>query len=444
MSQFPGSPTSKLRRKPARTDSIENVGIWNPDRILDCATIKISKGIVEKITPSTASIKPTRILIPIGVDAQVHLRVLGQKEKARPETELRAAVAGGYGAVLSMPNTRPVIDTVETLKQAFAELESAEAEYGVKVLHSAAITKGQLGDELVDFQALAAAGIAAFTDDGRGVESTPLMEQAFAQLEKLNIPLLQHAEMPGHGGVLAPGPVQSSLGVRPYFEEAEVDMVERDLAALAKFPKARYHVLHVSSRGCLPLIEEARRKGLNVTAEVSPHHLWFSVDEIDPSNSSFKMNPPIRSHDDRLALQKALVEGAIDFVATDHAPHEAPAKGEDFARAAFGTLGLETALPVLMEMYLDKKISAERLVQVFAEKPARFLGMDQTWGSIREKQPFRAVLVDLEKPMPQLQLGSYESQSQNSAFHGVKFRTSIVEVYNDAGQWEIVPGSDRA
>jgi dihydroorotase len=437
MSPSAESTRSKVNKRHAPASEIKEVAIWNADGLVDCATVYLKNGLVEKITPIASSEKPSRVLIPIGVDAQVHLRVLGQTEKAIPETELRAAVAGGYGAVLSMPNTRPVIDTVETLKQALAELASAEARYGVKVLHSAAITMGQLGNELVDFEALASAGIAAFTDDGRGVESNQLMEQAFEHLEKLGLPLLQHAEMPGHGGILAPGPVQEQLGVRPYFEEAEVDMVERDLAALEKFPKARYHVLHVSSRGCLPLIEKARKNGLKVTAEVSPHHLWFSVDEINPTNSSFKMNPPIRSNEDRVGLQKALAEGKIDFVATDHAPHEAPAKGEDFSRAAFGTLGLETALPVLMELYLDKKLTAQRVVQVFAERPARFLGLDQSWGAIRVGQPFRAVLVDLNQSGPAWNEGSFESQSQNSAFHGVRFRTSIVEVFNDAGHWTV-------
>lgn len=360
-------------------------------------------------------------LIPAGVDPQVHMRVPGQPHKETARTCLRSALHGGVGALLTMPNTKPVIDEATVVKQADDEIKAVRAEYPVSVLVSAALSLGQRGQATVDFRAMMGAGIRFFTDDGVGVASDDLMRDIFRAGQELGFTVLQHAEIPGHGGVLAPSPVQASLGIKAYDEKAEVDMVDRDLRLLEEFPGARYHVLHVSCRSTVEKVAAAKRRGLRVTCEVSPHHLFFAGDDIDAANSSFKMNPPLRSPEDRDFLKRALQDGSIDFVATDHAPHEPEMKTVNFKTAAFGTVGLDTALPVLWTLVQRGELSAQRMVEVFSRKPAEFLGLATAtdgFGDIAVGRPLRAALFEsLPAPRP---WGPEElfSLSKNSCFIG--------------------------
>jgi dihydroorotase len=274
------------------------------------------------------------------------------------------------------------------------ELCEAEKQTGVRAYLSAAITKDMKGQEPVDYQALAQWGVKAFTDDGVGVVKDELMEAVFQASSVTGLPVLQHAEYPGHGGVLAAGPVQEKIGSKPYPAAAEADMVARDLKLLAKYPKARYHVLHVSASETLELVADAKKRGLPVTCEVSPHHLWFSSHDIDEHNSAFKMNPPLRSPKDREALRQGLKSGLVDFVATDHAPHESTAKTENFKTAAFGTTGLETSLRVLLSLWKEGLLTPQDVVRCFAKKPAEFMGIADEFGNIEKDRPFKAVLVN--------------------------------------------------
>ena len=229
-----------------------------------------------------------------------------------------------------MPNTKPVLDSVETCRLAERELAAAELQTGVKAFLSAAMTIGQDGRTVVDMAALKEIGVKAFTDDGRGVQRDGIMAEVFARASEVGLPVLQHAEMPGHGGVLAPGPTQKKLGIKDYPPELEADMVRRDLELLESYPRAHYHLLHTSSGLSLDLIKEYKAKGLKVTAEVTPHHLFFTSGDIPEGNSDFKMNPPLRDASDREALCRALADGTLDFTATDHAPHEAAKKNRGF------------------------------------------------------------------------------------------------------------------
>jgi len=376
------------------------------------------------------------VLMPAGVDAQVHLRVPGQPQKETPFTGLFAAVAGGYGAILTMPNTNPVLDNPETLKLAQNQMADAEELTGVKVLYSAALSVGQNGEQLVDIETLANMGIAAFTDDGKGIESDLLMKRGFERVARTGLPFLQHAEMPGHGGVLAPSSVQQQLQAPAYPADAEVEMVRRDIELLQNIPDARYHVLHVSSKDTVKLIAMAKEAGLKVSGEVSPHHLFFTGDDISPSDPAFKMNPPLRSKEDREELVAALQRGDLDFVATDHAPHEATAKQKGFLAAPFGTTGMETALRVLINLYQQKKLTAERLVQVFSTRPAEFLKIDNEYGSLAAGRSFQAVLVDVEaKPTP---IGdrNFESLSTNNCFRGQLLAGEIKCVFLGSHIWQ--------
>jgi dihydroorotase len=273
-------------------------------------------------------------------------------------------------------------------------------------------------DELTDFEALVQAGVRAFTNDGLGVLKDHVMDDAFARLERLQVPLLQHAEFLGHGGSLAPSSVQRAVGAKPYPSDLEWKMVERDIQSLRKFPKARYHVLHVSSRHTLDFVRQAKSEGLRVTAEVTPHHLFFNSEQIDPNNKSFKMNPPIRSEEDRLALWAALADGTIDFVSTDHAPHEASMKNSSFDSCAFGTLGMETTLGVLIDGMRKGLINHERFVEVWAEKPARFLKLPEEHGDLKVGQRFHGILIDMEQAPVPLYADDFASLSKNSCFIG--------------------------
>jgi dihydroorotase len=242
--------------------------------------------------------------------------------------------------------------------------------------------------------------------------------------------LLQHAEFLGHGGSLAPGPVQAKVGATPYPDEPEWKMVERDLRELERHPKARYHVLHVSSRKSLELVKEGRKKGLRVSCEVTPHHLFFNTETIDGSNLSFKMNPPIRSPEDQKALWEGLESGDIDFVATDHAPHEAVMKIGSFDKAAFGTLGLESTLGVLIHGFKRGMIRPMRFVEVWASKPAEFLRLPKGHGSFQADSPFHAVWVDVHAPATDYTEESISSLSKNSCFIGSKLPGKVLGAFH--------------
>lgn len=417
---------------------IENVDIWTDREVLDSAQVLVKEGRLVAFghkVPGAADVERIDggrcVLMPAGVDAQTHLRVPGQAQKETPETGLTAALKGGYCAVLTMPNTKPTVDSAEVLKLGQNELRPWEEETGVHVFWSAAITRNLNSDELTSFEDLVRAGVRAFTNDGLGVMSDDVMGSAFATLENLGVPLLQHAEMVGHGGTLAPGPIQVRTGAAPYPDEPEWRMVERDLNELRKYPAARYHVLHVSSRKTLELVKAARREGLKVTAEVTPHHLWFNTQTICEDNTSFKMNPPIRSPEDQDALWTALAQGELDFVATDHAPHERTMKTGSFDSVAFGTLGLETTMSVLIDGYLNKRLTPKRFVEVFATKPAEFLRLPAGLGRFQVDAPFHGVWVDIHAPVHVYREEGISSLSKNSCFIGAQLPGRILGAFHE-------------
>lgn len=427
-----------LQKRLLRSYAIENVEVWTEQAVLPHSRVIVEDGRLVDFGPDAKERPgfPTingegKVLMPAGVDAQVHLRVPGQGHKETPETGLKAALRGGYCALLTMPNTQPTIDSVEVLEQGRAEVRPYEQEFGVQVFWSAAITKKLNSDDWTDYQALAQAGVRAFTNDGLGVGSDHVMEEAFRRIENLNLPLLQHAEFLGHGGSLAPGPVQEKVGAAPYPDEPEWKMVERDIRELKKHPQARYHVLHVSSRRTLDFVREGRKQGLLVSAEVSPHHLFFNTETIVADNNSFKMNPPIRSREDQMALWKALRDGDVDFVATDHAPHEDLMKTGGFDKVAFGTLGLETTLPVLIWGLNEGFLTPQRFVEVWATRPARFLGLPPGLGRFDLNAPFHAVWLDVKAPASVYTVDKISSLSKNSCFLGTRLPGQILGSFHE-------------
>lgn len=425
-------------KKSSRSYVIENVEIWTAGGIRKNQKVWVENGLLREIDDQVhadSSIMPIdghgKVLMPAGVDAQTHLRVPGQGHKELPQTGLLAALKGGYCAVLTMPNTQPTIDCVEVLNEGQNQVLPYEKKYGVHVFWTASITLQLDSDKPTNFAELVHAGVRAFTNDGLGVSSDEVMDKAFSELEKLGVPLLQHAEFLGHGGTLAPGSVQRKVGAAPYPDEPEWKMVERDIRELRKHPGARYHVLHVSSHKTLDFVKQAKAQGLHVTAEVTPHHLFFNSETIDPDNTSFKMNPPIRAREDQEALWKALASGDLDFVATDHAPHEILMKAGHFDKVAFGTIGLETTLPVLLQGWKRGQLTAERLVEIFSTKPASFLRLPRGFGEFSTGAVFHAVIVDVNAPEHKYSDQDFSSLSKNSCFLGSSLPGKILGAFHE-------------
>jgi dihydroorotase len=318
------------------------------------------------------------LALPTGIDIQVHLRHPGQPHKESLEGGLASALIGGFDAVVTMPNTEPFLDNAEALSEAIASAEALATKYPVRIAFTASATQGMQGQTPTDIDSLAKAGAAAITDDGWGVKSGEAQAAIFEACARNNLLFQQHAEMPGHKGVATGSSFQRSHELPEYPRSAECEMIRRDLALLRKTPAARYHVLHVSTRESLEEIRKAKREGLRVTAEVTPHHLFFSSVDIPPESDErsayFKMNPPLFGAEDKAALRAALRDGTIDCVSTDHAPHEKDLKQKGWKLAPFGTRGLETALPALLTLVKEGELSLARLEEVFSSAPRKILG----------------------------------------------------------------------
>ncbi|CAN5654722.1 dihydroorotase [soil metagenome] len=416
--------------------TFRDIEVWTHEGMKPHCDVVLRDGRLVEIRPAAKPVvRKNRVaLMPAAVDTQVHMRTPGQWEKETPDTALLAALKGGVGALLTMPNTKPVLDTVEALDLAKAQVSAAESRFGVRVLYSVAGTDGQKGEKVAPLEDLVKAGAVAVTDDGKGVSNDGVQLEIFMRLQPLGIPFLQHAETLGAEGPLADGPVPRKQGLKPYSAKHETDMVARDLKLLEKAPNARYHLLHTSSGESVPLIEKAKAAGFKVTAEVSPHHLYFSSDDIDEGNTSFKMNPPIRSNADREALIDGLASGAIDWVATDHAPHEMSTKTKPFADASFGTLGLETMVPVILDLVQKRRLTPARAVQVMSTAPAKFLGLSESYGHLRVGAPMRAILVNPDVAWT-VRAQEHSSLSKNTCFDGARLTGKVIAHVTPSGIW---------
>ncbi len=338
------------------------------------------------------SIPNAWVALPTGMDLQVHLRHPGQAQKETLAGGLESALYGGFDSIITMPNTNPFLDSPEALRAGIASAQTTLAQYPVRVGFTASATKGMQGQDPTDIAALARAGAVAITDDGWGVKSEDAQAAIFAACAESDLLFQQHAEVPGHKGVATRSAFQQNHELPEYPRTAEADMVRRDIALLRKNKGARYHILHISTRETLAEIRKAKSEGLKVTAEVTPHHLFFSSDQIppasDPRSTYFKFNPPIFTAEDKAALRAALRDGTIDCVSTDHAPHEQALKEKGWSIAPFGTRGLETALPALLSLVHAGELSLARLLEVFSSAPRRILQKDEF------RQPTGILFVD--------------------------------------------------
>lgn len=362
-----------------------------------------------------------KIVAPGFIDMHVHLREPGFEGKETIETGCAAAVAGGFTAVACMPNTAPAADNkiiLEYIKQRAREVGLA------RVYPVGAVTEGLNGEKLAPLNELVESGARGISDDGNPIKSARLLRYALEYIRHLNIPLIDHCEDPELAeGMVHEGRVGTALGLPGIPAAAEAIMVSRDVY-LAALTGGHVHIAHLSTADALEIIRQAKRKGIPVTAEVTPHHLLLTEEEVDGFNADAKMKPPLRTAEDRKALQEGLRDGTIDIIATDHAPHRSEEKGEGFYTAPFGVIGLETAVGVLLTGLVDRRmLSLERLVEAFSCAPARILNVPG--GTLEPGSPADITVLDLKKTWV-VDNKTFYSRGRNTPFNGWKLQGAPV------------------
>jgi len=350
------------------------------------------------------------VVAPAFVDPHVHLRTPGREEEETLASGTAAAAAGGYCAILAMPNTDPVTDSAATLGSL---VEKARAEAEIPVGFLAAITKGQAGRELTEMAELADHGAAGFSDDGLPVASAGLMRRAlqYGAVTGSRIALHCEEQTLSHGGQMHEGAVSAELGLTGYPSVAESLMVERDLA-LAAYERQPLHLLHLSAWESVQALRRARADGVNATAEVTPHHLCLTDEAVRSLDSNLKMNPPLRAESDRTALVEGLKDGTITAIATDHAPHARHEKDVPFEAAPFGVTGLETAFAAIYTHLVEPGVvPLEVVLERMSAGPARAYGLDEPRIGVGKRA--NLVLLDLSASY-QIAEDSFRSRSANS------------------------------
>ncbi len=402
---------------------ITAVRALDPSRGLDAVVdVVVEGGQITRIGPAAAQgvlgSESARVvdgsghwLLPAFVDLHAHLREPGQEYKEDIASGLRAAAAGGYAHVCVMPNTRPVNDN-----RAVTELMRSRAkELGGPGLHPiAAITMGQKGKDLTEMAELRDAGAVGVSDDGVCLMSSAVMRRALEYAKNFDLPVIQHAE--DHdltlGADMHEGEVSARLGLRGWPRAAEDVIVARDVI-LAEYVGARYHVAHVSTHGAIRIVREAKSRGIDVTCEVTPHHLLLTDASVIGYDTACKVNPPLREAEDVAALRAALADGTIDAIATDHAPHSALEKDCEFSEASPGMMGLELCFGLLHGLVGQDGLRLERLLDALSTRPARIAGLEPP--RLREGAVAEFVLVDPEARWTPRQK-PLETKSRNTPF----------------------------
>jgi dihydroorotase len=349
------------------------------------------------------------------IDMHVHLREPGFEHKETIASGTRSAARGGFTTIACMPNTRPVIDTVETVEYV---LNKAESEGIVRVLPYGCITKNELGRELTNFDALKKAGVIGFTDDGVGVQSAQMMKDAMAKAASIGLPIIAHCEDNTlvEGAWASEGAFSKKHGLKGIPNESEAIHVGRDVL-LSEATGAHYHVCHVSTEQSVRLIRHAKQFGIKVTAEVCPHHLLLSDEDIPGlDDANWKMNPPLRTPRDVQACIEGLVDGTIDIVVTDHAPHSKEEKAKGVELAPFGIVGFETAFPLLYTKFVATgEWTLQFLVEKMTSLPAKVFSLSQ--GELEVGKLADITIIDLDKEKP-VDPAEFASKGHNTPFIG--------------------------
>lgn len=371
------------------------------------------------------------------VDVHVHLRDPGQTAKETIETGTLAAAHGGFTTVGAMPNVDPVPDTPERVAAMVAR-NAAKAR--IHVAQYASITTGRTSEHLVDFEGVKRAGAFAVSNDGSGVQTAGTMYQAMLGAAKAGLPLAAHVEDDSlyQGGVMNAGPVAERLGLPGINNVSEAAQVARDVM-LAEASGVHYHVCHVSTAESLRVIRNAKAAGINVTCEVSPHHLLLTDEDITMDNPMLKMNPPLRSPKDRSAMVAGLLDGTIDMIATDHAPHTDAEKQGSMQTAAFGITGIETAFATMYTALVKSHLlSLSRLIELMSTRPAQLFGLKDA-GQLKVGAPADLAIIDLDHDY-EIKADQLLSKGHNSPFIGWHVYGNVLMTLVDG---QVVYGKDQ-
>lgn len=356
------------------------------------------------------------IVVPGLIDMHVHLREPGREDKETIETGTMAAIHGGITAVAAMPNTTPPADDISVIQY----ITSSARKYGwAKVFPIGAISKGRKGNELSEMGKLMEAGACGFSDDGQSVASAELLRHAFEYASMLNCSIMEHCEDPALGadGVMHEGYYSTMLGLCGIPSASEELIVMRDIA-LAELTDGRLHIAHVSTKKSVELIRAAKKRGVKVTAEVAPHHLLLSHETLITYNTNLKVNPPLRAKEDIDALLEGVIDGTIDVIASDHAPHTREEKEVEFDAAPFGISGVETTVQLILSEFVNKKLlTIKQLITAMSTKPSAILRIPG--GAITEGNPCDLTVIDLKNHWT-IDKEKFYSKGKNTPFHGKK------------------------
>ena len=402
---------------------IKNGRLINPSENLDkVMDIFVEDGIIKEKAESIEKQADTVIdaagcyVMPGLIDLHVHFRDPGLTYKEDIETGSKAAAKGGFTTVCCMPNTKPVVDNVETVKYI---IEKGEKTGLTNVLPVGAVTKNMAGIEITDVEELKKAGICAISEDGKSVMNSGVYRKAMKNAAKANVPVLAHCEDINlvEGGVINLGDKSSELGVKGISNAVEDVIAMRDIM-LAKETGATLHLCHCSTKDSVEMVKRAKEEGIKVTAEVCPHHFSVCSDDITSNDGNFKMNPPLRAREDMEALIKGLQDDIMDVISTDHAPHSAEEKAKDLEHAPFGIVGLETSVALTVTNLVKKRyLTPMQMAAKMSYNPAKVLGIPK--GTLDEGKIADITIIDPDKEYT-IDVNTFESKGKNTPFDGYK------------------------
>lgn len=402
---------------------IKNGRLINPSENLDkVMDIFVEDGIIKEKAESIEKQADTVIdaagcyVMPGLIDLHVHFRDPGLTYKEDIETGSKAAAKGGFTTVCCMPNTKPVVDNVETVKYI---IEKGEKTGLTNVLPVGAVTKNMAGVEITDVEELKKAGICAISEDGKSVMNSGVYRKAMKNAAKANVPVFAHCEDINlvEGGVINLGDKSSELGVKGISNAVEDVIAMRDIM-LAKETGATLHLCHCSTKDSVEMVKRAKEEGIKVTAEVCPHHFSMCSDDITSNDGNFKMNPPLRAREDMKALIKGLQDDIMDVISTDHAPHSAEEKAKDLEHAPFGIVGLETSVALTVTNLVKKGyLTPMQMAAKMSYNPAKVLGIPK--GTLDEGKIADITIIDPDKEYT-IDVNTFESKGKNTPFDGYK------------------------
>ncbi|MFQ5824496.1 MAG: dihydroorotase [bacterium] len=371
------------------------------------------------------------VLCPGLIDMHVHLREPGREDEETVETGSDAAMAGGFTSVCPMPNTDPPVDNAEVVEY----LLKRSRDLLVDVFPIAAVTKGRAGTELTEMADLIKAGAVAFSDDGAPVATAEILRRAMEYTKMFNIPIIDHCEDKSlsKNGAMNEGAVSTRLGLKGIPSISEEIMVARDIQ-VAEFTKGNLHIAHVSTAGSVEMVRQAKKRGVKITCEVTPHHFTLNDEAVLSYDTNTKMNPPLRCQKDVEAMLEGLKDGTIDVIATDHAPHSIEEKEVEFNVAPFGIVGLETALALVITRLVDTGVlNLSKAIAKMTMNPARILKLEK---GILKKGVLASLTILNPKAVWSVDKNKIKSKSKNTPYHNWKLKGKVFGLYNKGFWWQ--------